>query len=136
MNFDDLIGTPYKLGANGPDRYDCGGLLECVLIRLGLIDDAYPDQPALDADGAHELGRWVDGWRSRLHRVGRGPENAGAAGDFTLSDPGRTGIGTHVSVLVDPTRRVWLTATKRDGVRTITERAITRPISTYRVLPR
>ncbi len=33
--WDDLIGKPYKLGATGPDEYDCFGLSMKVLERMG-----------------------------------------------------------------------------------------------------
>jgi cell wall-associated NlpC family hydrolase len=33
--YDDLIGLPYKLGATGPDEYDCFGIVMEVLARMG-----------------------------------------------------------------------------------------------------
>lgn len=35
MNINDLIGTPYRLGARGPDALDCWGLVLEVYRRAG-----------------------------------------------------------------------------------------------------
>lgn len=39
MRIDDLIGTPYRLGARGPDAYDCAGLVVECLRRMGIVMD-------------------------------------------------------------------------------------------------
>lgn len=44
MTIDDLIGKPYKIGARGPDAYDCAGLV-VELLRRRNIHLGIPDTP-------------------------------------------------------------------------------------------
>lgn len=43
----DLIGTPFRDGARGPDAFDCWGLLQAVLRRMGHFPTDFPSDPAL-----------------------------------------------------------------------------------------
>lgn len=45
-----FVGLPYVWGGDGPDTYDCSGLIQALLARLGL--DPAGDQTA------HDLYRW------------------------------------------------------------------------------
>jgi cell wall-associated NlpC family hydrolase len=43
----DLIGKPFCDDARGPDAYDCWGLLQTVLRRMGHAPTDFPSNPAL-----------------------------------------------------------------------------------------
>ncbi len=43
----DLIGKPFLEGARGPEAYDCWGLLQAVLRRMGHNPTDFPSDPAL-----------------------------------------------------------------------------------------
>jgi hypothetical protein len=43
----DLIGKPFEHGGRGPDSYDCWGVLQAVLRRLGHNPSDYPTQPEI-----------------------------------------------------------------------------------------
>ena len=43
----DLIGKRFREGARGPAEYDCWGLLQCVLRRMGHNPTDFPSDPAL-----------------------------------------------------------------------------------------
>jgi len=50
----DLIGKPFVDGARGPEAYDCWGLLQCVLRRMGHEPTDYPSNPALLRFALHD----------------------------------------------------------------------------------
>lgn len=43
----DLVGKPFLRGGRGPDAYDCWGVLQCVLRRLGHTPTDFPSRPEL-----------------------------------------------------------------------------------------
>lgn len=43
----DLIGKPFRDGARGPDAFDCWGLLQVVLRRMGHSPTDFPSDPSL-----------------------------------------------------------------------------------------
>lgn len=43
----DLIGHPFRDGARGPHEFDCWGLLQTVLRRMGHSPTDFPSNPAL-----------------------------------------------------------------------------------------
>lgn len=50
----DLIGKPFVDGARGPDAFDCWGLLQCVLRRMGHEPTDFPSNPALLRPALHD----------------------------------------------------------------------------------
>jgi len=54
VNIDDMIGKPFVWGGRGPDSYDCGGVVNEVLNRIGII---YPDEvtPSIEASAYDKL---------------------------------------------------------------------------------
>ncbi len=45
--FADMIGKPFERGGRGPDSYDCWGVLQQVLRRMGYSPTDYPTRPDL-----------------------------------------------------------------------------------------
>jgi cell wall-associated NlpC family hydrolase len=59
VNFHQYIGIPYRLGARGPDAYDCYGLI-CHLLKLDGVNAPDYKSPADSQHIAHAI-------RSQLH---------------------------------------------------------------------
>jgi hypothetical protein len=43
----DMVGKPFRRGARGPDEYDCWGVLQAILRRMGHSPTDYPTSPEL-----------------------------------------------------------------------------------------
>ena len=63
-----LIGRPYKFGADGPDAYDCWGLVRHLLFELGVPSERLP---AFDGQSYESVGEslrkdWLGGTWERV----------------------------------------------------------------------
>lgn len=88
----DLVGKPYKVGARGPDAYDCMGVALEVLRRLG-----------------HDVDESVIGDSGRWESI----EAANRPGDIVLSSTER---GLHVDVVLSFQRKSALSSVPGPGV--------------------
>jgi hypothetical protein len=137
LEWEDLLERPFSYGGRGDGSLDCAGVVEQVLVRLGLLADdgvdfpSYRTQKEIEEDAPLEHFLADHGAQFRL--IGRFAISARDLGDVAVSDPYGIGCATHVAVLVDRNPRTWLTASERTGVKTHTDRALTRLLGVYRV---
>ena len=57
----DLIGKPFRFAARGPDAFDCWGILQCVLQRMGHTPTDFPSNPALLQQAISDEWQRLDG---------------------------------------------------------------------------
>lgn len=110
----DLVGLPYRVGACGPDAYDCAGVCAEYLRRRGieLPDDAF-------CSPVQEY--W--GLRGSLADVKPQPDDV----VLSLTEDGQL----HVDVVLDTTTPMVLTSTRTRGVMVRRLFAIRNPIGVY-----
>lgn len=136
VEYDDLLGRPFRYGGRGDGPIDCGGLAEIINVRAGRCEHgqlAWPSKHGMAALRGGELHAFIKAVAEQFLYVGEDPTSASWVGDFALSDPALCGFATHVTVLAHPQRRTWLTATENGGVLVVPQRSIVNCRGIYRV---
>lgn len=130
VQYDDLVGVPYAKWTSGPDTYDCIGVTREVYHRAGLDGSGLPTADneeallaALDCEGATPwvaVDAVVDGMVVEQLQFG----------DVVMMD---TGDGMHVSVIVDESKQVALSAGDGYGVYSCAASWLTKVTAVYRL---
>lgn len=116
--FRDLLGVPFIEGGDDPRRgLDCWGQAAEIARRLGL---------RLPIPGREEDG---------LTMVGTRWEDADRVGDLIGSDPGKIGVATHVSTVVDINHHLVLSCSENSGPFVVPASMIGRVICVRRPAP-
>jgi cell wall-associated NlpC family hydrolase len=100
-------GCPYVWGANGPDAFDCSGLVVWTLLSVGLLK---PGQDITAADFA----------RHYYKLRGVLADHNAAPGCLVCYDNLKTGKIDHIAILVRKVGETWIALSARGGGRTVT----------------
>ena len=132
VEYDDLIGCPYASHTAGPVTYDCVGIVREVYERAGWAVDAIPTA----ANESACVAALSDGDSGQpWHRVGAVERQAVTErlhfGDVVMVTmaPG----ATHVSVVVDSSRQLALSAAEHLGVYACAVSRLARVSAVYRL---
>ncbi len=115
-NFDHMIGRPWT------DEYDCRNVSHDVLTALGFDVPAawlaLPCNLSAEDKGAECASTWAEYQRTNgdaWARIGGNAAAATAAGDVLVSTCMHDAGELHLSVLVDPSRKLVMTSTRSMG---------------------
>lgn len=117
VTYSDLLSRGFAIGGRGAGPLDCAGVVEEILRRAGLIgpeESVFPvvhDEESATRAAVVYLRQRVGRW----HRLGSGERAATEVGDVVASGL-RDGNVRHVSVLVNPEARGFLTSIAACGV--------------------
>ena len=101
----DMVGKPFERGGRGPDSYDCWGVLQQVLRRMGHYPTDLPTDPALLLQAV------TDEWQPiRKEQI--------LPGDGILLRSSDPAYQWHIGVAVDP----WNMLHAREGAGVCAER--------------
>jgi hypothetical protein len=89
--YGDMVGRPFRRGGRGPYTYDCWGVLQAILRRLGNHPTDFPTEPALMASALED--EWVEIKREMV-----------LPGDGVLMRSFDPEYVWHIGVAVDPWR--------------------------------
>lgn len=117
VQYDDMIGMPFKTHAFGPDQFDCIGVVREVYRRAGWSSSALPtaDNEAACAAACAVADSDVVGheWEPIASVAGGRVTGRLMFGDVVMVC---REYATHVSVVVDESRQVSLSAAEQIGV--------------------
>lgn len=137
----DLLERGFQWGGRENDAHDspldCSGVVEVILVRLGLAEfgdlDYLTHARHYDTASDAPMPDFVRHYSEMFEFVGRQLSQAILPGDVVVQDLTKTGQGMHISVLINPRRRTWLSSFKDFGVRSLTDRHMTPLVGVYRV---
>jgi hypothetical protein len=114
VEYDDMIGMPFKTHASGPDQFDCIGVVREVYRRAGWSDAALPSADN-EAACVASIGSESSGlpWDAVDAVTGGVITTRLAFGDIVMVHNRTT---THVSVVVDASRQLALSSAGSVGV--------------------
>ncbi len=138
FHWTDLLRCGFELGGRGPLRFDCGGIAERINVEIGTLSQGevvFPEYSLADTATGTAADFLAKG-RDRFERLGARAVCAQRIGDFAVTDPDKSGCGTHLVTLVDLKPRTWLTAILDRGILSCEDHAVVRIVGVYRVVPR
>ena len=114
VQYDDLIGAPYLKHTAGPVTYDCVGVVREIYARAGWSVEAIPTA-ANEAACLASIGGEASGlpWDPVDAVTGGTVTGQLKFGDIVLNHSGQT---PHVSVVVDESRQIAISAAEQGGV--------------------
>lgn len=127
LEYEDLLGQPYKLHGRLPEGLDCSTLWEEVQRRLGADPPATNPYRLLASSGEQgEFEDYLEEMASRFQALGTRLEDARHAGDMILTTGGSCGAGRGLLTLADPALGLFLSCYPRGGVVALTRDKVAR----------
>jgi|GEM_PF-2525272 len=127
VEYEDLLGVPYKLHGVLPEGLDCSTLWEEIQRRMG--NTPPPTSPFRCAASSGEFGEFENylvETASRFECLGYSVGKATRCGDFVLLKGGACGVGRGLITLVDPSSGLFLSSLPRTGVTALTRDKVLR----------
>lgn len=108
-SYDDLIGLPWELGANGPDTYDCWGLACEVLRRQGYeLDDEIGEKWIRSYTPGETDPGCISERECELHEIPRSPGDMLVMRGVDSEDGRATHVAVHIgeNLVIQSTRKI------------------------------